>query len=152
MGSPDGGSARTVPRASLTITVQAGSERFAPAMAIQSPMVSCDGEKVATGNTCTTGGTVQIGGVAEKGEAKTFKQEFMLKGPAADIQLGIQDGPMVTYFYAAAATATGRDRPLHPTPAPGSSAINELRVLCVDPDCAFTRDDPSDWQPLEAGW
>ena len=101
-------------KGSLTITVQAGSERFAPAMAIQSPMVVVRRPRRSTaGSTCTTGGTVQIGGVAEKGESKTFTQAFTLKGPAADIQLGIQDGPQMTYSYAAASSHAGLVAAMH---------------------------------------
>ncbi len=148
-------------KGSLTISVNvpADSERYAPAMALDSAMLDCTGIKVGTGGSCSTGGRVQVGGVAEKGESKTFTQEFKLRGSAADVTVGIQDGPNITYSYVSGqATASPGDcakkykaRMLRS--AHRAQAINELRVVCVEPDVAVHRQGSADesWDPVEVG-
>ncbi len=142
----------------ISVTVPADSERYAPAMAIDSAMLDCTGVKVGAGGSCSTGGRVQVGGVAEKGESKTFTQEFKLRGSAADVTVGIQDGPNITYSYAVGqATAKPGDCATYKTrmlrSARRAQAINELRVVCVEPDVAVHREGSADesWDPVEVG-
>lgn len=147
-------------KGSLTITVQvpADSERYAPAMALDSAMLDCTGVKTTPNTSCSSGSRVQVGGVAEKGESKTFTQTFMLRGSAASVTVGIQDGPNITYSYAAGqATAKPGDcakvAARTPSSARRAQAINELRVVCVEPDVAVHREGSADesWDPVEVG-
>jgi hypothetical protein len=142
----------------ISVTVPADSERYAPAMAIDSAMLDCTGVKVGAGGSCSTGGRVQVGGVAEKGESKMFTQGFKLGGSAADVTVGIQDGPNITYSYASGqatakpgACGTYKTRMLRSSRR--TQAINELRVVCVEPDVAVHREGSADesWDPVEVG-
>lgn len=137
---------------SMTLSVNViatAPNRFAPALAIEGSIVQ--------------GGRVQVGALAEAGKSAAASKSVKLlpgsvaAGSTVKVVVGLQDGPRITYTYRAAGGSTTPKEDCSKYRGLASvhraAAINEVRVVCVEPDVQVHREGAPDdeWQPVKKG-
>jgi hypothetical protein len=154
------------------------TDGLAPAIGVQSTMVSCDG--IATAPTpnsgCSSGLGAQAALVLQPGQSGSSTQKFRLTGPPSTVTITVGGPQTIQYTYTGSAaptsstttTTTETEPPnlFKPPPcdatkgtrmlqgastARAGSALNEVHVVAVCPDVQFHKGGaPADaWLPVE---